>query len=678
MEVIVVTASAESDGEHFRLTNLPHVYIETFDGRSVTSKTNEVLARMWMVDERDSVAFYDSLLIRGRGNSTWGMAKKPYRIKFAQKEKLLGKGYAKAKKWILLANHGDKTLIRNALTFHMGEWLGGLPFNPVVQFVDLTLNGSYVGNYHLTDQVEVRAHRVNIEEQDFPLTESSNITGGYLLEADDSNDFYNGQNGFYTSRNNVPVRIHYPDEDEIDQSQYKYIRSFLLDFDTRLSAHNFKDPDQWRALVDSVTLADWYIATEVSGNVDGFYSTYFYKNQDDDHLYWGPLWDYDIAYNNDNRTRAGSNNTTRQLMKDAGYGNLRAWVVQMWKDPWFSRLINRRFRQVVNNGLEDYLIATVDSLAQLIDASQQLNYQRWGIRQGTLRELVLYSTYGEYVNDLRKYIHDHIRFLGEAFAKLAPDDPEPEPEPEPKKPGFVADTMSYYAISNKGSGTFLDVNAENGTIVCNARDEKSESQQWRIFPLSNGFLYVVNRATGYALNDPTEGEPTATTLVGTQLNIASGDSLDLRQQWDFVAQTGDHFNLVSRYSEHAANLNGGNSADGTTVLSYTSDSRNASSNNRLWNLQAVDVVVESEPDGVQGFEESPDFALAYDPVSCRLHFGADDLSVLRFFVRLYDHNGRLLRTFRASDGTNLGDLPQGLYLVTWEWQGGSRTVKFSR
>lgn len=67
----------------------------------------------------------------------------------------------------------------------------------------------------------------------------------------------------------------------------------------------------YRRFVDSTSLANWYIATEVSANVDGFYSTYFYKDQNDPLLYWGPLWDYDIAYNNDYRTDRGGSNTTR-------------------------------------------------------------------------------------------------------------------------------------------------------------------------------------------------------------------------------------------------------------------------------------------------------------------------------------------------------------------------------
>ena len=158
--------------EYSRLTNLPHVFVNTFDGAAIASKEYYVYATMFYVDENDNVTRYDSMRIRGRGNSTWGVAKKPYRIKFLSKEKFLGKGYAKAKSWTLIANALDKTLLRNALTFKMGEFLG-LKNNPASKYVDLTLNGVYMGNYMISDHVEVRAHRVNISEQDYPLTEDS-------------------------------------------------------------------------------------------------------------------------------------------------------------------------------------------------------------------------------------------------------------------------------------------------------------------------------------------------------------------------------------------------------------------------------------------------------------------------------------------------------------------------
>ena len=72
-----------------RLTNLPHVYIETFNRQSINNKIVYVYATMYYVDENDVVTTYDSMQIRGRGNSTWNLAKKPYKIKFNQKEKFL-------------------------------------------------------------------------------------------------------------------------------------------------------------------------------------------------------------------------------------------------------------------------------------------------------------------------------------------------------------------------------------------------------------------------------------------------------------------------------------------------------------------------------------------------------------------------------------------------------------
>ena len=103
-----------------KISDLPVIYIETFDNVPITSKDYYVYANIHYLNEEGHIQDYDSVEIRGRGNSTWNMQKKPYRIKFKQKEKFLGQGYAKAKKWTLLANAADKTLMRNALTSALG------------------------------------------------------------------------------------------------------------------------------------------------------------------------------------------------------------------------------------------------------------------------------------------------------------------------------------------------------------------------------------------------------------------------------------------------------------------------------------------------------------------------------------------------------------------------------
>ena len=147
-----------------QLTNLPALYINTYDGSGISSKTDYKYAKLWRIQDGET-EFIDSLEIRGRGNSTWGVPKKPYRIKFKEKEKFLGKGYAKARNWTLLANAVDKTLIRNAVASFIGKELGQ-SFVPAAKFVDLSLNGYFVGNYQISDHIDIRPHRIDIVEQE--------------------------------------------------------------------------------------------------------------------------------------------------------------------------------------------------------------------------------------------------------------------------------------------------------------------------------------------------------------------------------------------------------------------------------------------------------------------------------------------------------------------------------
>lgn len=419
--VIVLFAVGAMAQNHKRLTNLPHLYVNTFTGKSVVSKTEQVWARMWLVDEQDVVTFYDSISIRGRGNSTWNLAKKPYRIKLQQKTKLLGDNRANAKKWTLLANHGDKTMMRNALASYIGD-LCGQPFTPAAKFVDLTLNGEYRGCYQLSDQIDVRKKRVNIAEQDHPLTATSNITGGYLVEADGFKDFTNGVNGWRTPKG-IPMTVHYPEDEEIAPSQLNYIRQFVNGFENRLFASNFADADKgYRAYVDSTTLISWYLASEITANPDYIWSMYYYKQRNDDHLYFGPMWDYDIAFNNDNRLTA--QDPTHNLMAKVAFTNngLEKWIDRLWSDEWFQRAVYNSYAGLYAQNLETKLLNKIDSLNTLLQQSQELNYKKWNIRTRYLREIVLYSTFDAYVNDLRSFISQRLPALLKAFANRCPED----------------------------------------------------------------------------------------------------------------------------------------------------------------------------------------------------------------------------------------------------------------
>lgn len=656
--MLFLLATTAALAQWTRQTNLPTVYVDTYRNAAITSKTNYVYCTLRYVDEQDQITVYDSVQIRGRGNSTWNLPKKPYKLKFNQKERFLGPDRANAKKWTLMANAADKTLIRNAVTSAMGEFTT-LPFNPAYKFVDLVLNGRYQGNYQISDQVDVRKRRVHITEQDLPLADDSNITGGYLLEVD---GFQDG-NYFTTSRYAVPIRIHYPDDEDIAGRQNSYIRNYMANFEAALRSADFADPEQgYRAMTDTATLIDWFLCTEISANLDGYYSTYFYKEQDDPRLFWGPLWDYDIAYENDYRTTG----TATKLMTDVGFGQTKQWLRRMWQDEWFQRRVYQRYTELLRQGLVSHLHTTIDSLTTLIDQSQQLNYERWGINRRVYHEVVIYSSYDQYVSDLHAFIDEHCDYLLNAFASRKPVEPTPEFEPGDK----------FYRITNVATAKAID--GGNGVVQQQANTADRESEDWWIKRADSHFM-LVNRSTLQALNDPTEGPAGPTTNIGTQLNTAPEDSLDERQLWDIVPQgTEGWYNLLNVHTQHIANLSGGNSADGTAILSYTNDSRNGESRNRLWYFTPTSTTVPEELTGIRDTEPA-DYALAYNPATRELHFGAEEPTLLRHITaHVYTAGGLLVGTFQADERFDMSAQPRGVYIVVWQCGGQKRSAKFIR
>lgn len=673
--LLLLTLSCLSGFSQTNYTNqsdLPTIYVETFDGTSIDSDEIYEYCRLIYVDETGLTTCYDSVSIRGRGNSTWRLAKKPYKIKFLSKEKFLGKGYAKAKKWTLLANAGDKTMIRNAVTSAMGLFCaelhedGGtksLPFNPAAKFVDMVLNGTYMGTYQISDQVDVRPHRVNIMEQNVPLGDTDDITGGYLLEVDGFRD-----GNWFNTNAGWPVRIHYPDDEEIVSRQTTYIKNHVNQFESALNSTNFTDPEQgYRAYVDSASLIDWYICTEVSANIDGFYSTYFYKERADQRLFWGPLWDYDIAYNNDYRVRTEQSlsSSVNSLMVDIAYSGSRDWIRRMWEDPWFQKTVYQRYRQLMDAGLVDYMHQTVDSLQQLLSQSQQLNYKKWGINKQMYHEMVLYSSYDQYISDLKTFITDHCAYLETAFLNRKPDEPTPP---------FVAEEF-FYRLLNAKTKKAMDLSAS--LVVQNSNSLSKESQDWIIQPLGDDLFQIVNRSSMLALNDPTMGATTPTTNVGTQLNVATPDASDPRQQWQLIPQgTKGYYNLLNQQTQHIANLNGGSSNDGTAVLSYTNNDRNGTSENRLWYI-VTNGELPQELTAIESIEPE-DYALAYNSSTQELHFGSETPEALSFTVRVHAANGQQIGSFLASDRFSMTAHPSGIYIVSWSVGGKTRSVKFRK
>lgn len=399
--------------------SLPVLKIDA-DG-AITSKETYVTANLKTIGNGVTEGLWDSyasgkkIEIRLRGNSTAFLPKKPYRIKFPDKFSPLGLNHAKEKNWVLLANDADKTLLRNAVAFQASRIMdnnGARPrFTPATSFVDIYLNGNYEGNYMLTDQLEVAPGRVAVESlKASDGADPAKITGGYFLEIDGfgaSEPLF-----FYTPQKNMTVVMKYPKDDDYAAPQFDYIKDYVGNkAEGALFAANFIDPALgWRSYFDSKTWIDYYIINEFTGNPDAWWSTNVYKHRNDPLLYFGPVWDFDIAFNNDIRL----GDATRKLMATDAH-DPRQWIQQFMLDPGFRSGVKTRWNE--KKAELKALTSYVDALAAKIDLSQQANFLRWNIQTQSLGHGgTPPSSYSQGITQLKNYLDARYNYLDGIFS----------------------------------------------------------------------------------------------------------------------------------------------------------------------------------------------------------------------------------------------------------------------
>lgn len=227
-----------NDNRFYSATNLPLVVIHTDSAKEITSKTIYTPGIIHVISDEGSSIFTDSLDIRGRGNGSWIFPKKPYKLKLAHKARLLGMP-AKAKKWTLINNYGDKTLVRNLLAFRISEMMG-MEYTPAGRMVDVMFNGEYKGTYQLCDQIEVKKNRVDVTEMGAEDNNGSELTGGYLVEID---AYAAEEKKWFTTKDfALPVSLKYPDEDDITDAQYNYLQTSFNRMVSRVASPSYNNP----------------------------------------------------------------------------------------------------------------------------------------------------------------------------------------------------------------------------------------------------------------------------------------------------------------------------------------------------------------------------------------------------------------------------------------------------
>ncbi len=432
------------------------VYINTESG-SIDAvhadKEHKEPGTVRVLDEDGSV-LYDGALdyIKGRGNSTWNGAKKPYNIKLNKKADLFGMG--KSKKWCLLANASDATLMRNHISYWFAKSIGVDVTSDVVP-VALYIDGNFMGAYSVTEKVEIGENRVDITDLE-KLTEAVNtkeldqyslggdqrtlekgtyqyvnipnnpedISGGYLLELEKVYRYINEDSGFISNRGQAIVM---KSPEEASKAQVEYMRDYYQQFEDALYSYDGYNAEgmYYTDYLDAESVARMYIAEEFTQNFDGCSSSFFLYKDVDGIITAGPAWDFDLTFSSNSRMNELINKTTpigdptslyiQNCFIDNYDESHKAFLAQLFTHEDFQLTVQRIWNETVN-ALYPQFVEQIDAYSQKNLSLARMNAIRWNTYR-TVNASSIDSSYLSRVNDLKKTADARYSFLAGAYAQ---------------------------------------------------------------------------------------------------------------------------------------------------------------------------------------------------------------------------------------------------------------------
>ena len=337
--------------------------------------------------------------IRLRGNSTQKFPKKPFAMKLVSKASVLG--MPKHKRWVLLANWMDRTMLRNAVAFEVAHqtenaYADGLGWNPHGYSVEVVMDGRHVGNYFLCEQIKIDGDRVDIKDciEDIIGDGNTNPTMadcGYLLEFDDN---YDEVDKFRTGRG-LPCMF----KDEVSKYSsdiYNQVKARIEAVESNLEAGNYEAAYND---LDINSVIDYFFVQELTFNDEYKHPKSVYMLIDGDgKLTAGPVWDFDWqTFINYDKVQAMNSkyggtyscrNTNEWLY---GKSKLAEWHIiggydyendmpYMWypllfKDANFRARVQKRWAVIYPYLLN--VVAKIDEFAVRNKVSEQYNYAMW-------------------------------------------------------------------------------------------------------------------------------------------------------------------------------------------------------------------------------------------------------------------------------------------------------------
>ena len=351
--------------------NLSTMFIDTKYGdteRLHSSKAYKEEATIRTYHCNGSVDYSGELSsISGRGNATWeDYEKKPYGIELVENVSLLDMG--SAQEWVLLANAADPSNLRNKIVLDLAQQTG-LCYSSDSQWVDLFLNGEYVGLYLLCEKNEVHPERVAISE-----------SGSFLVSVEQETRLKSQDIPHVVTQEKQALRIHYPSK--VSDTEKNEILAYWQTIENALLADNGVDTESGKSWLDLIDLGSWarkYLLEEIVGNWDACYiSQYFYCDgyKNGAKVFAGPAWDYDRTLGN----------TSWQFQRTNALYAQRLHVKGEYDTPWFHELYKKtefydrvvcEYKEVFIPALNQLMNNYIPEYVEYIAVAHQMDHLRW-------------------------------------------------------------------------------------------------------------------------------------------------------------------------------------------------------------------------------------------------------------------------------------------------------------
>ena len=387
------------------VTELPSVYLTTSTLRDVASRTQYINGTIAIDGCAEKLRLEKMAMeIRGRGNSSWHMEKKSYRLRLSEKKQLLGLGKDAERSWVLLANHADQSLLRNHITMEFARSLSGIDFMPESTSVSLYLNGKYQGVYLLCEQIEVDSDRINISEN------PESLHTGYLLEM----THYAQEPRFTVSDVLYEIKNDLSTSKELREQQQIYIQNIINRCFNAVKSGNERTV---RAMIDVDSVVDTYIVEELFKNKDdGWDSFYLYYDagKEGAKLHLGPIWDFDLT--------GGNTDNGGELYEGLWAGVSECitdnfWYIELMEQEWFRLLVHARWKELKQQ--IDRIPSSIIAEADAHTPSYERNFERWPIFGHWINQqppaILELDSYAEHYRYYAKWMQNRIAWLNEVF-----------------------------------------------------------------------------------------------------------------------------------------------------------------------------------------------------------------------------------------------------------------------